>query len=459
MTEYAVVDPATGVRHRRYPTATDAELADSLAQAWQCYRSDWSERAAAPERARLLHAVADAHLDQRDELARLIQLEMGKSVQGARGEVEFSADIYRYYADRASVFLADRPIELLSGPGVAVTRPSPVGPLLGIMPWNYPYYQVARFAAPNLLLGNPVLLKHAPQCPSSAEAIADILRSAGAPTGAYQDVRLDHDQVARAIADPRIRGVSLTGSDRAGAVVASHAGRHLKKVVLELGGSDPFLVLSGEDLDGVAAEAVRARISNVGQACNAAKRIIVLEEFYDRFRDLFVTHLRRAAEGLGPLSSASAAAAVAEQVERARAAGARVDVVRSPLNPGDAVVAVIDQIPAGSAVLQEEIFGPVAMLLRARNESDAVELANGTPYGLGSYVYSADPAQVQRVADRLEVGMVFVNCIDADGVETPFGGTKRSGFGRELGAAGVEEFMNHKLIRTTEDATEAGAVR
>lgn len=453
MTEYAVVDPASGRRGRTYPTASGEDVDAALAAAWHCYQGPWARRSSAQERADLLRRVATAHLDRREDLAQLIHVEMGKSMSGARGEVDFSAEIYRYYADHCDPFLADRPIVLRDDPGEAWIRPGPVGPLLGIMPWNYPYYQVARFAAPNLLLGNPVLLKHAPQCPSSAEAISDILRSAGAPAGAYQNVRLDHQQVATVIADPRVRGVSLTGSDRAGAAVAAVAGRHLKKVVLELGGSDPFLVLSDGDLDRVAHTAVKARVSNVGQACNAAKRIIVLERHYDRFRDAFVAHLRDAAGGLGPLSSTAAARTVADQVDRAHAAGARVETLRAPATPGDPVVAVIEDLPIGSPLRDEEIFGPVAMLMRASDEDQAIEIANETPYGLGSYVFTSDPAQAERVADRLEAGMVFINCIEADGVETPFGGTKRSGFGRELGAAGIEEFMNHKLIRTAGPAT------
>ena len=282
MTEYAVTDPGTGEIVATYPTATDEQISQALADATDAHAT-WSRRSTVAERAALVRRVAELHLERREELAAIIQREMGKPLAGSLGEVDFSAAIYEFYADNAETFLADEPVPLIEGEGSALIRRSSVGPLLGIMPWNYPYYQVARFAGPNLVLGNTIILKHAPQCPESAAAIEQIFHDAGFPTGAYINVYATNEQAAEMIADPRIQGVSLTGSERAGAAVAEVAGRHLKKVVLELGGSDPFILLSSDDLDATVEAAVEGRLENTGQACNAAKRFIVADELYDDF--------------------------------------------------------------------------------------------------------------------------------------------------------------------------------
>ena len=273
MTRYAVVDPASGALVREYPTATGEEVAQAVASADLAYR-EWARESSIAERAALLRRVAELHLKQREDLASLIVREMGKAHADALSEVDFTASIYAYYADNAAVFLRDEPVELLRGTGSALIRRSSLGPILGIMPWNYPYYQVGRFAAPNLAVGNTVLVKHAPQCPESAAAQHRLFLEAGFPEGAYVNVYATNEQVGEVIADPRVRGVSLTGSDAAGAAVAEVAGRHLKKVVLELGGSNPFLLLSTADLDAAVAAAVAARLDNTGQSCNAAKRFI-----------------------------------------------------------------------------------------------------------------------------------------------------------------------------------------
>jgi succinate-semialdehyde dehydrogenase / glutarate-semialdehyde dehydrogenase len=286
MSEYAVVDPTTGETVQSYPTITDVGLDDAVAGAQQTF-SGWSQITTVAERAALISKVADLHVERRDALAAIIAREMGKPLGDSLGEVDFSADIYRYYADNASEFLADEPIELLGGEGSAIVRKSALGVLLGIMPWNFPYYQVARFAGPNLIIGNPVLLKHAPQCPESAAAIEQMFTDAGFPTGAYTNIYATNDQIATIIGNPIIQGVSLTGSERAGAAVAEVAGRHLKKVVLELGGSDPFILLSTDDLDATIEAAVMARLDNCGQACNAAKRFIVIDELYYEFVEKF----------------------------------------------------------------------------------------------------------------------------------------------------------------------------
>src|SRR6478735_9017029 len=286
MSLYAVVDPATGDVVKEYPTATDEQIEAAVSAAAAAF-TGWSKTTSVADRAGLIRKVAALHNERKDELARIIQREMGKPLDQSVGEVEFSAAIYEFYADNAEKFLADEPIDLLDGDGSALIRRGPVGVLLGIMPWNYPYYQVARFAGPNLVLGNTIVLKHAPQCPESAAALQQLFLDAGYPEGAYVNIYATNEQIAAAIADPRIQGVSLTGSERAGAAVAEIAGRNLKKVVLELGGSDPFILLSSDDLDATVEAAIDGRFENTGQACNAAKRIIVDEGIYDDFLDKF----------------------------------------------------------------------------------------------------------------------------------------------------------------------------
>ena len=336
-----------------------------------------------------------------------------------------------------------------------MVRRSPFGVLLGIMPWNFPYYQVARFAAPNLTIGNTILLKHAPQCPESAAAMQRIFDDAGFPRGAYENVYATNEQIEWVLADPRVRGVSVTGSERAGAAVAAVAGRNLKKVVLELGGSDPFILLGTDDLDAAAGAAAEARLDNTGQSCNAAKRFIVVDELYDEFLESFREKLAAAkpgdptAEGteVGPLSSATAADRLEDQVKRAVEDGAEV-VLGGHRDGNYFEPTLLAGIAPGADASQEEFFGPVAQVYRVGSEEEAIELANQTPFGLGSYVMTTDPEQAERVADRIEAGMVYVNIVGADTPELPFGGFKRSGFGRELGRYGADEFVNKKLIRS-----------
>jgi succinate-semialdehyde dehydrogenase/glutarate-semialdehyde dehydrogenase len=336
-----------------------------------------------------------------------------------------------------------------------VVRSSSYGVLLGIMPWNYPYYQVARFAGPNLMIGNPILLKHAPQCPASAAAIQQIFDDAGALEGVYENIYANHEQIERVIGDPRVRGVSVTGSERAGAAIAEIAGRNLKKVVLELGGSDPFIVLGTDDLDKTVEEAAFARLKNTGQACNAAKRFIVKDDLYDDFLAKFTASLQGSQPAdptaedatIGPLSSASAAERLGEQVDRAVAAGAQV-ALGGKRDGAFFEPTVLTGIKPGDQASQEEFFGPVAQVYKVASEEEAISLANQTPYGLGSYLVSQDPEQIERVAARIEAGMVYVNIVGAEAPELPFGGVKSSGFGRELGHLGADEFVNKKLIRS-----------
>ncbi|MGZ4476048.1 MAG: NAD-dependent succinate-semialdehyde dehydrogenase [Nocardioides sp.] len=446
MSLYAVTDPATGEVVREYPTAGDAEVEAALAASSAAARG-WGRSTTVAERAALVRRVGELHEERKEELAALIVREMGKPLADAIGEVEFSAAIYAFYADNADALLADEPIELLGGEGSALVRRSPYGALLGIMPWNFPAYQVARFAGPNLCVGNTIVLKHAPQCPESAAAIQRIFDDAGLPAGAYVNVYATNDQVATMIADARITGVSLTGSERAGAAVAEIAGRNLKKVVLELGGSDPFILLSTDDLDATVASAVAARLDNTGQTCNAAKRFVVASDLYDAFVERFTAAIKASAAGITPLSSAAAADRLQEQVDEAVAQGAHLEsagVRDGAFFP----TGVLTGVTAENDAYRQEFFGPIAMVFRASSEEEAVTIANDTPYGLGSYVFTTDPAQAARVADRIEAGMVFVNGVQLDSVELPFGGIKRSGFGRELGRFGIDEFVNKKLIRS-----------
>jgi succinate-semialdehyde dehydrogenase/glutarate-semialdehyde dehydrogenase len=329
-----------------------------------------------------------------------------------------------------------------------------MGPLLGIMPWNFPYYQVARFAGPNLIVGNPILLKPAPQCPESAEAIQKMYDDVGLPEGAYQTILATHEQIAeKVIPDPRVRGVSVTGSERAGAAVAEVAGRNLKKVVLEMGGSDPFIVLATQNLDEVVDAAVEARLDNTGQSCNAAKRFIVVDELYDDFLAKFTEKMKEVEPGdpaqdsaMGPLSSSTAAERLQDQIDRAKAQGAEA-VLDGDRKDNFFGTTVLTGISPESDAYREEFFGPVASVYRVSSEEEAIRVANDTPFGLGSYVFTTDPEQGDRVANDIEAGMVFVNGVLLDGAELPFGGVKRSGFGRELGPYGMDEFVNKKLIR------------
>ena len=452
MTSYAVVNPATGEKVKDYPEISDDDLGAAIAQASEAHRT-WSQTTTVAERAALVDKIGALHSERRETLAEIAVREMGKPMEQALGEVDFCVDIYKYYADRAEEFLADEPIDLLAGEGTALIRRSSMGPLIGIMPWNFPYYQVARFAGPNLLVGNTILLKPAPQCPESAVAIQDMYDNAGFPAGAFRSILATNDQIAEAIADPRVRGVSLTGSERAGAAVAEVAGRNLKKVVLELGGSDPFILLSG-DLEEAVGAAVEARLDNTGQSCNAAKRFIVADELYDEFLEKFTQKMSEAEAGdptsadatMGPLSSTSAAERLQDQLDRAVEQGAEV-VVGGERRDNFFPTTVLTGITSENDAYHEEFFGPVASVYRVGSEEEAVELANDTPFGLGSYVFSSDPDQAERVADSLDTGMVFVNGVLLDGVELPFGGVKRSGFGRELGKYGMDEFANKKLIR------------
>src|SRR5580698_824578 len=453
--KYQVVNPSTGQVEQEYPTATDAEIGEILDRAGRGYPA-W-RRTPKAERADILRRVAQLYADRAGELAAIITREMGKTTAEAEGELEFTVGIYRYYADHGPDLLKDEPLQS-NTPGSAWVRKAPVGALLGIMPWNYPYYQVARFAAPNLMIGNTIVLKHAPQCPESALAMEQLFREAGLPEDAYINIFASNEQVAVIVADPRIAGVSVTGSERAGSAVAAVAGQNLKKVVLELGGSDPFIVLDGANLPKVARTAAAARMENGGQACNASKRMIVADGVYDDFMREFTEAMSGYVTGdpsdpatsYGPLSSEQAARNLMAQIDDAVSKGATVHLGGHRVDGPGAFMepTVLSGVTPDMRAYREELFGPAAVVYRVADADEAVELANSSAFGLGGAVFSSDEKLAADVADRLDVGMVWINTAEGGGPELPFGGTKRSGVGRELGPLGIDEFVNKKLIHT-----------
>ncbi|KAA0976516.1 NAD-dependent succinate-semialdehyde dehydrogenase [Paeniglutamicibacter gangotriensis] len=453
MSVYAVTNPTTGIVEASYPTATDANIQTALDRTHAAFGT-WNSSEIS-ERATLLNRVADLYEERRGELAAIITREMGKPIFQAGKEIDITASIYRYYAANGAKFLADEELEVAAG-GTAVIRKEGVGVLLGIMPWNFPYYQVARFAAPNLMNGNTIMLKHAPQCPESALAMEQLFIDAGAPDGAYVNVFATNEQIAGVIADPRIQGVSLTGSERAGSAVAEIAGRNLKKVVLELGGSDPFLVLEDANVKRAAKQAMFGRFGNTGQACNAAKRIIVDESVYDEFVENFTGAVAGIKVGdpahpdtfMGPLSSVAAREGLAAQVADAIDKGATVLAGGSALEGDGSFFAptVLADVTEDMRAYAEELFGPVAVLYKVSGDAQAVELANSSAYGLGASIQTEDMDRARAIARQLEVGMVSINQTSGSAAELPFGGVKRSGVGRELGKYGMEEFVNRKLV-------------
>ncbi len=447
MSLYAVVDPATGKTVREYPTATDEQMQAALSAAEKAHR-EWSRGSTVVERAGLLSKVAELHTERRNELAKIIQREMGKPLDQSLGGSRLQRrdlPVLRRQRREVPGRRADRP-----GRGCGYRVDSP---------------QLDRCADRHhavelpLLPGRPVRgsesgtgQHHRAQTRTAVSGIgggtSPDLHRRRISGGAYVNVYATNEQIADAIADPRVQGVSLTGSERAGAAVAEIAGRNLKKVVLELGGSDPFIVLSSDDLDATVKAAVEGRFENAGQACNAAKRFIIAEDLYDDFVGRFTAEVLATADELAPLSSVAAADRLSEQVQQAIAEGATL-VSEGERKGAFFPPAVLTNVSRDSRTYREELFGPVATVYKVRSEDEAVELANDTPFGLGSYVFTTDPDQAYRVADSLEAGMVFVNAVGAEGVELPFGGVKRSGFGRELGKYGIDEFVNKKLIRVS----------
>ena len=454
---YQSTNPFDGTVTRRFNDITDAQLADKLTAAKACFDSDWRHRDFAQRKA-VLSRAATLMRERAQALAELATHEMGKLIQQSLGEVALSAAILDYYAEHAEAFLA--PEALQTPKGQATVESTPVGVLFGVEPWNYPYYQVARFAAPNLMAGNVVMVKHASNVPQCALAFETLLADAGAPDGAYTNLFISKDQVARVISDERVRAVALTGSEAAGAVVAALAGQSLKKSTLELGGSDAFIVLEDADLDKAVKHAVSGRMGNAGQACTASKRFVVVESLADRFLQMFREALQGFRPGdpmdpqttLAPLSSVQALETLLGQVETAVAHGARV------LLGGQRIEAqagafmqptIITDVSRSNPAFRQEFFGPVALFFRVADEDAAVALANDSSFGLGGSVFTKDIERGKRVARRIDTGMVFINSGAVSSPELPFGGVKNSGYGRELSGAGIQEFVNKKLIRVS----------
>ena len=451
---YETINPVTGQHCASFPEHTDREVEQAIQQAQLTYLS-W-RNVSVQQRAQVLHKAADLMRDRITEFSELITLEMGKLIEESRGETLLSANIFSYYADHAEEFLA--PKRIVQDDGEATVTSQPIGVLFGIEPWNFPYYQLVRFVAPNLVLGNTILLKHAASVPQCAELFAQLLLDAGAAPGVYTNLRLNNDASARVIADARVRGVAVTGSNRAGSAVASEAGKAMKRTTMELGGSDPFIVLEDADLDKAVEWAVWSRLLNCGQGCVCAKRFIVVEPLYDRFVDGVKQSLAKRVIGdpmdkgtsLGPLSSERARTSLLDQIKRSVAAGATlvtggtaVDRAGFYLEP-----AILADIDANNPAYKEEFFGPVFLMFRAADERAAITLANDTEFGLASAIFSRDVDRAHKLAEEIEAGMVFINHPAWTAPELPFGGVKLSGYGRELGELGIQEFVNKKLVRT-----------
>jgi succinate-semialdehyde dehydrogenase/glutarate-semialdehyde dehydrogenase len=450
---YRSVNPYDGEILKTFDEIDDQALDKALATAAASF-DIWRKKTFA-ERAIVVAKAAAIMVARVDEFANLITLEMGKLIAQARGEVKLSADIIEYYAKNAEVFLASQ--SLAPSIGSAEVQSSPLGVLFGVQPWNFPYYQLTRFAAPNLMAGNVVMVKHAGCVPQCAIAFEKLWLEAGAPMGVYTNLLISYEQVNRVIDDPRVKGVALTGSVEAGQRVAARAGKNLKKSTMELGGSDAFIVLEDADLDKTVEWAVWAKMNNTGQCCVAAKRFIVVEALADRFLNRFQTELETFEAGdpmneattLGPLSTEAALVKLVEQVDRAVAKGAtlimggkRIDRPGAFMQP-----TILADITPQNPAFKEEFFGPVALFFRAKNEDDAVALANDSEFGLGGSVFTRDVERGKRVASRIDTGMVFVNHPTWTTPDLPFGGIKNSGYGRELSSLGIQEFVNKKLIR------------
>lgn len=452
---YRVLNPATGTVTHTYPTATDTEIGDAIDRAHAAYLRGMA--LSSSDRTEPLRRAAALLRERGNELAQIIAEEMGKSLEQGLGEIEFSATIFDYYADNTAVLTADQHITTLNAS--AVIERKPLGVLLGIMPWNYPYYQVARFAAPNLAIGNTILLKPSESCPRSALALQTLLADAGVAPHAFQVVFASHDHTETILRSPHMQGVSLTGSERAGAAVAAIAGANLKKVVLELGGSDAYVILDTDSISDAADTAWGMRMENLGQACNSNKRIIVASDLYDSFVDELTIRARQLTPGdqfalgstqYGPLASRAAAENLHAQVADAVAHGATLHA-GGQLSDGPGAYfspAVLTGVTPEMRAYREELFGPVAVVYRADNDEEALRLANDTNFGLGAAVFSSDIDRARAFAGQLQTGMVAINAPAAEGAELPFGGVKRSGFGRELGSLGLDEFVNKRLVYT-----------
>ncbi|PYL55706.1 MAG: NADP-dependent succinic semialdehyde dehydrogenase [Verrucomicrobia bacterium] len=448
----ASINPATGEKLKEFTAFNDAEIEKRLKRAEHAFQQH--RREAFPKRAQLVVGLATLLEREKNELARTMTLEMGKIFRASVEEIEKCARGCRYYAENAERFLEDEPAQ--TGARRSYFRYEPMGPVLAIMPWNFPFWQVFRFAAPALMAGNVGILKHAANVPQCALAIEQLFCRAGFDEGAFQTLLIEADQVERLIVDPRIKAVTLTGSEKAGSAVASTAAREIKKSVLELGGSDPFIVMPSADFGLAVSTAVKARTINTGQSCIAAKRFFIADKIYDDFLNKYVEQMRSLKIGdpfdetteIGPLATEQILNGVHQQVQKSIAAGAKL------LTGGNRIAGpgffyeptVLVDVPRNSPAFREEVFGPVAAVFRVRDAEEAIDLANDHRYGLAASAWTNDPIEQELFASELESGMVFINAMSASDPRLPFGGVKRSGFGRELGAAGIREFMNAKTI-------------
>jgi succinate-semialdehyde dehydrogenase / glutarate-semialdehyde dehydrogenase len=449
------INPTTNEVVKTFEEIDDKTLDEAVAMADNFFKK-W-RKTSYDERANLLHKVAALLREKKDALSKLITLEMGKPIAQAVGEIELSADIFDYYADNAANFLADK--KLNPKHGEAFVRSSPIGVLLGVQPWNFPFYQVARFAAPNIMVGNTILLKHASIVPQCGIAIGDIFKEAGAEEGVYTNILISGKRATALVADKRIKAVSLTGSEEAGASIAAEAGKYLKKCVLELGGNDAFIILEDADIDKTVAWAMVGRMNNNGECCIASKRFIAVEAIADEFLEKFTKRMSTmvvgdpmdAATELGPMSSETAAEHIADQVKRSVDAGATLLMGGKRMEGKGAFMqpTILTYIAPDNPAYSEEIFGPVVSFFRVKDEQAAIDLANDSSFGLGGSVFTKDEERGRRIADQIDTGMVFINHPTWTQTDLPFGGTKRSGFGRELSSLGIEEFVNKKLIRTS----------
>lgn len=447
------INPYNNKEIKSFEEFSEEAVEKKIAQADKTYQK-W-KTIAIKQRAELLMNVASLFRKRKEELAKLITLEMGKLIAQSEAEVEMCASVYEYYAKNAADFLEDKPIEIKDGK--AFVRYTPIGIILAVEPWNYPYNQVARVAAPNIMAGNVIMVKHASNVPQCAAAIEEIFREAGAEDGIYTNLFLSSSRIAKLAEDPRIVGLSLTGSEKAGASLAEAAGKNLKKSVLELGGSDPFIILEDADLEKAVKNAVKGRFGNMGQACTSSKRMIAVGKIADEFLEKFkekVTGLKvgdpmeRDTE-VGPLSSEEAAQKIEKQVNDTVKSGAKVVLGGKRIDREGAFYepTILTDIKPGMVAYHEEIFGPVASFYKVKDEKEAIALANDSTFGLGGSVFSENIDRAVEVASQIETGMVFINEHVASRPDLPFGGTKRSGYGRELSELGIEEFVNKKLIR------------
>ena len=463
---YKSINPYDGSTLKTFDEMSDSQLETAIATAAAAYET-WRNKTYA-QRASVVAKAAKIMHARVDEFARPMTLEMGKRIDEARGEVKFSSQILSYYAKNAERFLA--PVKLNPTVGQAHVESSPIGAIFGIEPWNFPYYQLARIAGPQLMAGNVLMVKHASNVPQCAVAFEKLWLEAGAPAGLYTNLLITHDQADRVIGDPRIKGVALTGSVEAGRNVASKAGDKLKVSSMELGGSDAFIVLEDADLDHAVKWAVWGRMYNTGQTCCAAKRFIVVEQLADAFLEKFRAALSGFTPGdpmdekttLGPLSSESALLGLLEQVDAAFSNGAKLALGGKRIDrPGYFMEpTILTDIKPTNPAYRQEFFGPVALFFRVKNEEAAIALANDSDFGLGGSVFTKDEARGQRVASRIETGMMFVNNMSWSDAELPFGGIKDSGYGRELGDLGIQQFVNKKLVRFgTIEAPATGPAR